>query len=76
MLFNFHSLAVNGGGVITLNFQKSGYLPSQRQQNVPWQNYALMEDVVLIQQDSKVTALDLTQTTAPFQVAQDSDQWQ
>ncbi len=65
-------LVVNGGGVITLNFQKSGYLPSQRQQNVPWQNYALMEDVVLIQQDSKVTLLDLTQTTAPFQAAQGS----
>jgi YD repeat-containing protein len=55
-------LAVNGGGYLTVNYQKDGYLPSQRQINVPWQDYALYDDVVLIQLDSQVTTIDLDNT--------------
>jgi len=30
-------MAVNGGGMLTLDYRKSGYLPAQRQVKVPWQ---------------------------------------
>ena len=44
-----YDLAVNGGGVLTVNYQKAGYLPAQRTSaNVPWQDYVVVEDVVLI----------------------------
>jgi RHS repeat-associated protein len=65
-------MVVNGGGILTVNYQKAGYLPSQRQVNVPWQDYVFADDVVLIQPDSKVTTIDLTNTTQAFQVAQGS----
>ncbi len=64
-------LAVNGGGVLTVNYEKTGYLPAQRQLNAPQQNYAPLPDVVMIALDSQVTAVDLSATT-PIQVAQGS----
>ena len=33
-------LAVNGGGLLTVNYQKAGFLPVQRQVSVPWQDFA------------------------------------
>nr|WP_186289551.1 RHS repeat-associated core domain-containing protein [Methylomonas koyamae] len=66
-----YDLAVNGGGVMTINLKKDGYLPVQRSlTNVSWQDYAIADDAVLIQQDSKVTTIDLNNTTEAFQVAQ------
>ena len=65
-------LAVNGGGPVTVNYAKAGYLPAQRQVDTPWQDYSFVEDTVLIQQDTKVTRIDLTNTTQAFQVAQGS----
>lgn len=62
-------LAVNGGGYVTLNYEKTGYLPVQRQTNTPWQNYVVLDDVVMIPLDSQVTPIDLSSTT-PIQVAQ------
>jgi RHS repeat-associated protein len=64
-------LVVNGGGYLTLNYQKTGYLPAQRQANAPWQDFVVFDDVVLIQTDSQVTAIDL-QASTPFQVARGS----
>ncbi len=64
-------LVVNGGGYLTLNYQKAGYLPAQRQANVPWQDFVVMDDVLLIALDSQVTTIDLA-SGAPFQVAQGS----
>jgi hypothetical protein len=57
-------MAVNGGGYLTVNYQKSGFLPAQRLINTPWQDYVMAEDVVLTQLDSQVTTIDLT-STAP-----------
>ncbi len=66
-----YDLVVNGGGALTVNLVKSGYLPSQRtQQNVPWQDYKIVEDVIMLEQDSKVTTIDLTANT--IQVAEGS----
>ena len=63
-------MAVNGGGQLILRYAKGGYLPAQRHVNAPWQDYGLTEDTVLVQQDSKVTTVDLADTTQAFQVAQ------
>lgn len=62
-------LAVNGGGYLTVNYQKDGYLTAQRQVDVPWQDYVWLPDVVLIPVDAKVTAIDFSE---PIQVAQGS----
>ncbi|MFZ5531826.1 MAG: Ig-like domain-containing protein, partial [Pseudomonadota bacterium] len=61
-------MAVNGGGYITLNYSKAGYLPAQRQLNTPWQDFAFADDVVLIPLDSNVTTIALN--TNAIQVAQ------
>ncbi len=61
-------MVVNGGGYLTLDYNKEGYLPAQRQINTPWQDFAHASDVVLVALDSKVTAVDLNANT--LQVAQ------
>ncbi len=67
-----YDLAVNGGGQLTMVFNKDGYLPTQRNVlNVPWQGYAVVEDAVLIAKDSKVTTLNLN-SPEPMKVAQGS----
>ncbi len=68
-----YDLAVNGGGVLTLDLEKDGYLRSQRTlPNVPWQDYLPVEDVVLVEQDSNVTTIDLSSFLEPVQAARGS----
>jgi hypothetical protein len=40
-------MAVNGGGLLTVQCRKEGYLPAQRQVDVPWQDYVWLPDVAL-----------------------------
>jgi len=63
-------MVVNGGGRLTVNYEKEGYLPVQRQLNVPWQDFAVADTVVMTQLDDAVTEIDLTDTSQAFQVAQ------
>jgi len=65
-------MAVNGGGLLTVNYTKDGYLPVQRQIDTPWADYGIADTVVMIPLDSQVTTVDLTDTTQAFQVAQGS----
>ena len=65
-------LVVNGGGLMTLNYQTSGRFPAQRQVKVQWQDYAFTDDVALIPPDPQVTPIDLSDPSAPMQVAQGS----
>lgn len=65
-------MAVNGGGYLTINYQKTGFLPVQRQLNVAWQDYAIAEDVVLIGADSRVTTISLSNNIQGVQVVQGS----
>lgn len=65
-------LAVNGGGVLVLEYAKAGFLPVQRQVSVPWQDFATVEDVVLVPLDPQVTAIDLSGAAAGYQAAQGS----
>ena len=64
-------MAINGGGHLTLNYQKTGYLPVQRQIEASWQTYVVGDEVVLIPQDSQLTTLNLN-STQPIKVAQGS----
>jgi len=64
-------LAVNGGGYLSINYQKEGFLPAQRQINAPWNDFAIVEDVVLITLDPEVTTVDLAGGAA-IQVARGS----
>ncbi len=64
-------MAVNGGGLLTVNYEKAGYLAAQRQVQTPRQDFAWLSDVVLIQADTQVTAVNLS-SGAPIQVARSS----
>ena len=47
-----YDLAVNGGGLVTLSLTRVGYLPVQRQQDVPWQDFVTLPDVALTPVDA------------------------
>jgi RHS repeat-associated protein len=64
-------IAVNGGGRLTIRYERPGLLPAQRQVRVPWQDYVWLPEVVLVALDTQVTAIDLT-SAAPMQVARGS----
>ncbi|MCP4001441.1 MAG: hypothetical protein GY727_11085, partial [Gammaproteobacteria bacterium] len=61
-------MVVNGGGKLTIKYQKTDYLPVQRKIDVPWQDYTWLPDIVMIGLDSQVTTIDLT-SSEPMQVA-------
>jgi RHS repeat-associated protein len=56
-------MAVNGGSVLTLQLQRSGFLPVQRLFAADWQNYTLAADVVMISTDNLVSIIDLSNTS-------------
>ena len=64
-------MAVNGGGLLTINYAKASYLTTQRQLNVPWQDYVMAPDVCLVPLDTQVTEINLN-APVPIQVAQGS----
>jgi len=64
-------LAVNGGGVLNVRYDKAGFLPAQRQLTTPWRDYVWLPEVALIPVDTEVTTIDLTAAT-PMQVARGS----
>jgi RHS repeat-associated protein len=64
-------LAVNGGGIQTLQLTKDGYMPVQRKVTVTAGRYETLPDVVLKAYDTKVTVIDLN-TAASVQTAQGS----
>jgi RHS repeat-associated protein len=61
-------MAVNGGGLLIVNYEKAGYLSAQRQKDVPWQDYVWLPEVALIPLDTQVTTIDLA-SGSPIQVA-------
>jgi RHS repeat-associated protein len=63
-------LAVNGGGLIQVDYRAAGYLPVQRTEMAPWQDFARVDDVVLTPVDSAVTAI--SSGSASWQVHQSS----
>ncbi|MCW5890928.1 MAG: hypothetical protein KIT14_10280 [bacterium] len=69
-------LAVNGGGSLVLRYEKADRIPAQRSVEVPWNDWALAPDVVLLAASPTVTAIDAeaagTQEAAGDVVADDS----
>jgi RHS repeat-associated protein len=63
-------LAVNGGGLVTLEYSKTGFLPAHRQVKAPWRDFAIAEDVILVPYDANATPV--TMASAEVQVAQGS----
>ncbi|HSF33186.1 MAG TPA: RHS repeat-associated core domain-containing protein, partial [Candidatus Tectomicrobia bacterium] len=53
-------MAVNGGGLLTVRYEKEHYLPVQRQVQAPWRDYAWLPDVVMIPYADQVARIDLT----------------
>lgn len=56
-------LAVNGGGQLTLRYEKTGLLSAQRAIVAPWRDFAWLPDVVMIPFDTAVTTIDLSAAT-------------
>jgi len=52
-------MVVNGGGALTINYAAEGFLPAQRQLDVPWQDFIIAPDVALITLDPIVTTIDM-----------------
>lgn len=52
-------LVVNGGGRLTINLQDADVLPLQRSLEVPWEQYAILDDVVVTQLADKVDTIVL-----------------
>jgi RHS repeat-associated protein len=66
-------MVVNGGGNLLVEFARAGYLPVQRRVSVPWNDFTVADDVVMIPLDPIVSTIDLSASTA-IQVAQGSVQ--
>ncbi|NJD69712.1 MAG: PKD domain-containing protein [candidate division NC10 bacterium] len=64
-------LAVNGGGLLTVTYTLGGFLPAQRGVDVPWQDFAILPEVVMVPRNSQATTIDLT-APIPIHVAQGS----
>jgi len=60
-------LVANGGGMFTVNYEKDGYLPVQRDIGTSWQSYGWLPDIVMIPLDPNVTEIDLSSPT-PMQL--------
>jgi RHS repeat-associated protein len=54
-------LAVNGGGWLTIHYEKPGYLPVQRKLATSVRDWAIAEDVVLTPLDLQYSSIDLDQ---------------
>lgn len=52
-----YDLAVNGGGVLTVEFKKDGFITAQRQAVVPWNQHVVVDRVVLVEQDPIVNEI-------------------
>jgi RHS repeat-associated protein len=66
-------LVINGGGPVTLIYQKTGFLEIQRTVDAPRREFTFVDTVVLIALDQRATRIDLASNDA-FQVARGSGQ--
>ncbi|MFP2930737.1 PA14 domain-containing protein [Pyxidicoccus sp. 3LG] len=65
-----YEFAVNGGGLVVLQFEKAGLLSVQRGVQTPWRDWVSVEDVALTALDPVVTVVTANATT--LQVARGS----
>ncbi|HEB89302.1 MAG TPA: hypothetical protein ENI85_07005, partial [Deltaproteobacteria bacterium] len=67
-----YDLAINGGGTYTVDLRYPGYIPAQRPVSVPWREFAIVEDVVLLALDPQANPIDLANPPSPIQIARGS----
>jgi hypothetical protein len=67
-----YDIAVNGGGSVTLRFSRRNFISAQRLTKVGWNEFVLLDDVVLIPVDNKVTEVDLSSSDNKIKVASGS----
>lgn len=67
-----YDIALNGGMTFNVTFEKEGYLPVQRSVVTTWESFSTINDVVMIPVDSKVTVVDLTDTSVAIHPASGS----
>lgn len=60
-----YDMAVNGGGRLTLNFGRPGFLPGQRSVQVPWQDFAIVDEIALVPLDQNATPVNLAGAAEP-----------
>lgn len=66
-------LAANGGGALVVALTRTGYLSAQRHVYVPWNDYAFINDVVLVKPDPVATSVAICATCGgPMRIAQSS----
>src|SRR5262249_35859403 len=73
-----YDIVVNGGGSLTLQFQRAGFISSQRLvEAAPWLDYVTVDPVALIGYDSSSSIVDLDSgainQVAESSVSQDGD---
>ncbi len=66
-------LVANGGGPLTVRYRKDGLLAVTRELDVPWQQFVMVPDVVMMALDAAVTAVTFG-PNAPFQTAASTTQ--
>ena len=60
-------MGVNGGGLLTVKFDAAGFSSAQRQVNADMQDFAVLPDVMLVEADPMVTAVNFG-ADAPMQI--------
>ena len=65
-------LAVNGGGVLVVNYAMTGRLPAQRIADVPWNDFEVVDDTILLALDDQATEIDLSDPDRPCTAGQGS----
>ena len=58
-------LVVNGGGRVTVRYERNGFLPVQRSLPTGWLNFAHVPDVALTRLDTAVTSVSLAAAAGP-----------
>lgn len=66
-----YDLAVNGGGEVVVDYQRSGFLRAQRRVDAPWRDWQWAADVRMVALDPAATTVSLG-PAAPQQVVQGS----
>jgi RHS repeat-associated protein len=72
----WYDLAVNGGGDVTIVYDKSGYLSAQRRTRTPWRDFVVLGDIYMTAFDPAATTVNMaapTMQVARASVVTDSD---
>jgi RHS repeat-associated protein len=67
-------MAANGGGRLTVQYAKPGFLPAQRQVLTHWQEFTVLPDVVLLARDPQVTMINFGNGLPAMAIARGSMQ--